>query len=561
MKKKHEHIIQSVRPGSIAEELGIEPGDILLEIDGQVIEDIFDYQFYVESEELLVVIRKANGEEWELEIEKDVDEDLGIDFGKGLMDEYHSCHNKCIFCFIDQMPPGMRDTLYFKDDDSRLSFLQGNYVTLTNMSEKDMNRIVRYRLEPINISFQTTNPELRCKMLHNRFAGEALKKVDILYQGGIEMNGQIVLCRGVNDGEELERSIRDLTQYLPLLRSVSVVPVGLSKYRDGLYPLEPFTKEEAKEVIRTIEKWQKKVYAEYGIHFIHAGDEWYLLAEEEVPEEERYDGYLQLENGVGMLRLLFNEFEEGYAKLEDGVHQEEISLATAKLAYPYLERMAKKMEEKYKEVIRTIEKWQKKVYAEYGIHFIHAGDEWYLLAEEEVPEEERYDGYLQLENGVGMLRLLFNEFEEGYAKLEDGVHQEEISLATAKLAYPYLERMAKKMEEKYKGLKVHTYCIRNDFFGERITVSGLITGQDLMKQLKDQPLGSRLLIPCNMLKMDEDIFLDDYTLKEVSDTLQVPIDIVKSSGQDLIDAILGVAGSNPTDIDDNQMKDRRITTA
>ena len=316
-----------------------------------------------------------------------------------------------------------------------------------------MNRIVRYRLEPINISFQTTNPELRCKMLHNRFAGEALKKVDILYQGGIEMNGQIVLCRGVNDGEELERSIRDLTQYLPLLRSVSVVPVGLSKYRDGLYPLEPFTKEEAKEVIRTIEKWQKKVYAEYGIHFIHAGDEWYL------------------------------------------------------------------------------------------------------------PEEERYDGYLQLENGVGMLRLLFNEFEEGYAKLEDGVHQEEISLATAKLAYPYLERMAKKMEEKYKGLKVHTYCIRNDFFGERITVSGLITGQDLMKQLKDQPLGSRLLIPCNMLKMDEDIFLDDYTLKEVSDTLQVPIDIVKSSGQDLIDAILGVAGSNPTDIDDNQMKDRRITTA
>lgn len=459
MKKKHEHIIESVRPGSIAEELGIEPGDVLVEIDGQVIEDIFDYQFYVESEELLVVIRKANGEEWELEIEKDVDEDLGIDFGKGLMDEYHSCHNKCIFCFIDQMPPGMRDTLYFKDDDSRLSFLQGNYVTLTNMSEKDMNRIVRYRLEPINISFQTTNPELRCKMLHNRFAGEALKKVDILYQGGIEMNGQIVLCRGVNDGEELERSIRDLTQYLPLLRSVSVVPVGLSKYRDGLYPLEPFTKEEAKEVIRTIEKWQKKVYAEYGIHFIHAGDEWYLLAEEEVPEEERYDGYLQLENGVGMLRLLFNEFEEGYAKLESGEHQEEISLATAKLAYPYL------------------------------------------------------------------------------------------------------ERMAKKMEEKYEGLKVHTYCIRNDFFGERITVSGLITGQDLMKQLKDQPLGSRLLIPCNMLKMDEDIFLDDFTLKEVSDTLQVPIDIVKSSGQDLIDAILGVAGPNPTDIDENQMKDRRITTA
>ena len=207
--KKHEHIVKKVQSGSIAEELGIEPGDQLLEIDGNVIEDIFDYQFYVEAEELVVLVEKPDGEQWEMEIEKEADEGLGIEFEEGLMDEYHSCHNKCIFCFIDQMPPGMRETLYFKDDDSRLSFLQGNYITLTNMSDKDVERIVRYRLEPINISFQTTNPELRCKMLHNRFAGEALKKVDILYQGGIEMNGQIVLCKGVNDGEELERSIRD----------------------------------------------------------------------------------------------------------------------------------------------------------------------------------------------------------------------------------------------------------------------------------------------------------------------------------------------------------------
>ena len=241
MKKKHEHIIEDVRPGSIAEELGIEPGDRLLEIDGNVIEDIFDYQFYVEAEELVVLVEKPDGEQWEMEIEKEADEGLGIEFEEGLMDEYHSCHNKCIFCFIDQMPPGMRETLYFKDDDSRLSFLQGNYITLTNMSDKDVERIVRYRLEPINISFQTTNPELRCKMLHNRFAGEALKKVDILYQGGIEMNGQIVLCKGVNDGEELERSIRDLTGYLPMLKSVSVVPVGLTKYREGLYPCLLYT--------------------------------------------------------------------------------------------------------------------------------------------------------------------------------------------------------------------------------------------------------------------------------------------------------------------------------
>lgn len=435
--KKHEHIVKNVEAGSIAEELGIEPGDRLLAIDGQEIEDIFDYQFYEESEELLLFIEKADGEQWELEIEKDADESLGISFGEGLMDEYRSCRNRCIFCFIDQMPPGMRDTLYFKDDDSRLSFLQGNYITLTNMSDHDVERIVRYRLEPINISFHTTNPELRCRMLHNRFAGDALKKVDILYQGGIEMNGQIVLCRGVNDGEELERTIRDLTKYLPLLKSVSVVPVGLTRFREGLYPLEPFTREEAREVLRVIHRWQKKIYEEYGIHFIHAGDEWYLLAEEEVPEEERYDGYLQLENGVGMLRLLFNEFEEGMERLGDGDRSGEISAATGKLAYPYI------------------------------------------------------------------------------------------------------RRMADRIQERYPGVKVHVYCIRNDFFGERITVSGLITGQDIIAQLKGKELGSRLLLPCNMLKADEDVFLDDITVKEVSDALQVPVDIVKSSGQDLIDAILG----------------------
>ena len=437
MKRKHEHIVENVEKDSIAEELGIEPGDRLLSINGQEIEDIFDYQYYVEDGELLLLIEKPDGEQWELEIEKDPDESLGIGFGAGLMDEYRSCCNRCIFCFIDQMPPGMRDTLYFKDDDSRLSFLQGNYVTLTNMSEHDIDRIIRYRLEPINISFQTTNQELRCRMLHNRFAGDALKKVDLLYQGGIEMNGQIVLCKGVNDGEELERSIRDLTGYLPLLRSVSVVPVGLTRFRDGLYPLDPFTKEDAQKVLEVIHRWQKKIYDEYGLHFIHAGDEWYLLAEEEVPEEERYDGYLQLENGVGMLRLLFNEFDERLAEM----------------------------------------------------------------------------------------------------KGDDRIR--ELSAATGKLAFPYIKRMAERIEEKYPGVKIHDYCIRNDFFGERITVSGLVTGQDIMAQLKGKELGSTLLLPCNMLKADEDVFLDDLTVKDVSDALQVRIDIVKSSGRDLADAFAG----------------------
>ena len=434
---KHEHIVKSVEPGSIAEEMGIEAGDKLISINDNIIEDVFDYHFYVNDEELVLLIEKPDGEEWELEIEKDFEDDLGIVFEQGLMDEYRSCRNKCIFCFIDQMPKGMRDTLYFKDDDSRLSFLQGNYITLTNMSDHDIDRIVKYHLEPINISFHTTNPELRCKMLHNRFAGEVLQKVDRLFEGGIQMNGQIVLCKGINDGEELERSIQDLTKYLPNLQSVSVVPVGLTKYREGLFSLEPFTKEDAVKVLETIEKWQRIIYEKYQTHFIHAGDEWYILAGREVPEEARYDGYLQLENGVGMLRLLINEFDEAFAELE--------------------------------------------------------GDERSLT----------------------------------------------VSVASGKLAHPYLKKMIENLQRKYPNVQVHLYPIRNDFFGERITVSGLITGQDLIAQLKGQALGERLLIPCNMLRSGEEVFLDDVSVSDVEEALQVKVDIVKSSGQDFIQAIIG----------------------
>ena len=432
----HRHIIKSIEPGSIAEELGIEKGDVLLSINDQEIEDVFDYHFYVNDEQLVLTIEKPGGEEWELEIEKDYEEDLGIEFEQGLMDEYRSCRNKCIFCFIDQMPGGMRDTLYFKDDDSRLSFLQGNYVTLTNMSDHDIDRIIRYHLEPINISFHTTNPELRCQMLHNRFAGEALRKVDRLYEAGIEMNGQIVLCRGINDGEELERSIRDLAGYLPYLQSVSVVPVGLTRYRDGLYPLEPFTSEEARKVLEVVRRWQDELYEKWGTHFIHAGDEWYLLAGEEMPPQERYDGYLQLENGVGMMRLLEDEFREAFEKLP--------------------------------------------------------GDE--------MPRE--------------------------------------VSVATGKLAYPLICSMAEKLKSRYPGTVIHTYQIENRFFGERITVAGLVTGQDLKEQLSGKRLGKALLLPCNMFRSQEEVFLDDMTLDELKDALQSEIDIVKSSGQDFIDAVL-----------------------
>ncbi|MDE7184428.1 MAG: DUF512 domain-containing protein [Lachnospiraceae bacterium] len=440
MKKKHLHIVERVEPGSIGEELEIEVGDALVAINGTKIEDIFDYQYLMQDEYVEVLIQKPSGEEWLLEIDKEYDEDLGITFENSLMDEYRSCHNQCIFCFIDQMPKGMRDTLYFKDDDSRLSFLQGNYVTLTNMSDEDVDRIIRYRLSPINVSFQTTNPELRCRMLNNRFAGQALEKAWRLAAAGITMNGQIVLCKGVNDGAELERSIEDLSKYLPHLESVSVVPVGLSKYREGLFPLEPFTKADAKQVLSMVHQWQDRLFPEHGLHFIHASDEWYILAGEELPEEERYDGYLQLENGVGMLRLLMNEFQEALEALK---HTE----------------------------------------------------------------------------GVMVL-------------------PRELSIATGMLAYKFISEMALQVTALFPQISVHVYAIRNDFFGEMITVSGLLTGQDLCAQLKGQKLGEKLLLPQNILKSGEPVFLDDMTLAELEKALQVRIDIVKSSGQDFLDAIL-----------------------
>lgn len=434
---KTAHIIKAVLPGSIAEELDIEAGDSLLSIDDTQIEDVFDYQFLIQDTYIEVLIEKPDGEQWLLEVEKDFEEDLGIEFENGLMDEYRNCRNKCIFCFIDQMPPGMRDTLYFKDDDSRLSFLQGNYVTLTNMSDHDIDRICRYRLSPINISFHTMNPELRCRMLNNRFAGEALKKVDTLFEADIHMNGQIVLCKGINDGRELEYSISRLMRYIPVLESVSVVPVGLSRYREGLYPLEPFTGQDAVCVIELIERYQKECYEKYGIHFVHASDEWYILAGLEMPEEERYDGYLQLENGVGMLRLLMDEVAEAL---------------------------------------------------------------------------------------------------EG--QTDDG-KKETLSIATGLLAADHIRQCLQQITRRFPGREVYLYPVVNTFFGEKITVTGLLTGQDLAAQLQGKPLGSRLLLSSSLFRSGEEVFLDDWTKADLERALQVPVHIVKSSGQDLVDAVLG----------------------
>lgn len=431
-----EHIVSAVTPGSIAEEMEIEPGDVLVSVNGQEPEDIFDYRYLMNEEEVLVVIRKPDGEEWELEIEKEYEDDLGMEFENGLMDDYRSCRNKCMFCFIDQLPKGMRDTLYFKDDDSRLSFLQGNYLTLTNMSEHDLEKIIYYKLSPINISFQATNPELRCKMLHNRFAGDVMDKVRRLKEAGIMMNGQIVLCRGVNDGEELDRSIRDLVTLMPELQSVSVVPVGLTRYRDGLYPLEPFTKEDACKVLDLIHSWQEKLLKEYGTHFIHAGDEWYILAERPMPEETTYDGYLQLENGVGMVRLL----------------------------------------------------------------------------------KEEVDAYLK--------------------KLPGDDRKRRVTIATGELAAPYLREHVVSIRGKYPNVEVQVITVKNEFFGGKITVAGLLTGQDLVKQLKGKDLGEELLLSINMLKSDEPIFLDDMTVEQLQTALQIKVSIVESSGNDFVNCIL-----------------------
>lgn len=432
MIKTQKHIIASVAKDSIAEEIGLEPGDEILEINNQIIRDILDYMFFMQDEEIVLKVRSKQGEICEVEIEKDFYEDLGVEFENDFMDEYRSCRNKCIFCFIDQLPPGMRETLYFKDDDDRLSFLQGNYVTLTNMDDDELDRIIRYRLEPINISFQTMNPELRCKMLNNRFAGEALKKVDKLYEAGIIMNGQIVLCKGYNDRDELEYSLTQLYKYLPVLESVSIVPVGLSKHRDGLTKLEPFNKDDAKEVIETVRKWQKKAYDEFGIHFVHASDEWYFLADEELPDSETYDGYLQFSNGVGMIT------------------------------------------------------------------------------------SEREDFYIE-----------YNEFLENY-KREPDHKKVKITCATGKLACGLLTELARRMEEALDNLEVEVVPITNNYFGEMITVTGLITATDIMDQLKGRDLGDSLCIHESMLRSGEEVFLDDYTVSDVSATLQVNIDIVKS---------------------------------
>ena len=426
--------IKSVVHGSPAFGKGIQAGDRLYSVNGHKIEDVLDYMFYSAEEKTELCIER-NGDFRTITVIKSEYDDLGLEFETFLMDSKQSCRNKCIFCFIDQLPPGMRETLYFKDDDARLSFLQGNYVTLTNLEQKDVDRIIQMKLG-INVSVHTTNPELRCRMMNNRFAGEKLDYLRQFSQAGISMNCQIVLCPEINDGAELERTLSDLGKLMPNIQSIAVVPVGLTKFRDGLYPLTTFDKEGAERTLDMIEGFQRKFLEEYGTRLVFASDEFYITAERELPAGEAYEGYPQYENGVGMRRSLIDEFDSA-------------------------------ME--------------------------YAGN----------------------------------------------VDPQEVSIATGALTYKYICELVEKAREKWHNINCRVYKIRNDFFGETITVTGLITGQDLIAQLKGQPLGKTLILWSSMIRRDGELFLDDYTLSDVRNALGVNIRVIENDGYELFDAITG----------------------
>lgn len=429
-------LIVRIDKGSIAEEMDIEPGDKLISINEKKPRDILEYRYLINDEFLLVEIQKPNGEIWQLEIEKDYEETLGMSFQEEMIDKPKSCHNNCVFCFINQLPKGMRDTLYFKDDDTRLSFLYGNYVTLTNLSQEDIDRLIEYRLEPINISVHTTNPELRVQMLYNKKAhniNEALRK---FYDNKIHMNIQIVLVPEYNDKEELDKTLEDLTQMVPYINSISIVPVGLTKYREQLNPIRTFTKEECVAVVNQISTYQAKMQREVGKNVVYVSDEFFLKGNTSIPSVDYYDSFAQLENGVGMVSLFMSQ------------------------CYAALEGAEKKIKEK------------------------------------------------------------------------------NITVITGTLAYPILSSVVQKIMDKYQSVNIKVIEIPNIFFGSDITVSGLITGKDIIKELEKHQLGSQLLFPANMLRFEGDKFLDDVSVHELSERLGIPCIPVEIDGIEFIEKLL-----------------------
>lgn len=431
--------ITKVHPGSLAEELELFPGDELVSINGQVIKDVVDLQFALASEELELVINKADGEEWIVEVEKSYDEGLGVDWENPTVDRVKLCHNKCVFCFVDQIPTNMRQTLNVRDDDYRLSFLHGNFVTLTNVKDEDLKRIIDLKMSPLNISVHTTNPTLRVRMLANKRSGEILRQIDMLAKGGIEMNTQIVLCPEWNDGAELDRTIEELAPFYPMVRTLSVVPVGLTKHRRGLHSLRPCTAEEARAVVDQVEHWQNVLREKLGVSFVHAADEFYVLAGRQVPVGDYYDDFAQTENGVGVIRTFLDELEE---------------------AWPDTPRHVRQAPRRVAVVTGT---------------------------------------------------------------------------SASKTIRDSLTRL-----EAIEGLEYEVFPIINDFYGHHVTVTGLLTGTDIVSQLA--PHTGRfdtVLLPDIMLKDDGDVLLDDYTVERIGSELQLPITVVPATGMGLLYGVLG----------------------
>lgn len=416
--------ITYVEPGSIADEAGIEAGDFLVALNGKEVNDILEYKFITADCEYEVTVKKADGSYEVIEIVNDYAEDLGLEFENALLTKARSCANKCVFCFIDQLPEGMRETLYFKDDDSRLSFLQGNYITMTNLSDKDLKRITDIKMSPINISVQCTDGEIRKFMLGNKKADKLLNQMQKLNDAGICMNCQIVLCPGINDGEVLDKTLSDISKF-PNVYSTSIVPVGMTKYREKLHKLTPFDKEKSVKLIGQVSEWQQKFLKEQGSVKVYLADEFYIMAEKEFPSYEHYEDFPQLENGVGMARLTIYDFNDGIKECEETVYKK-------------------------------------------------------------------------------------------------------VTVATGVIS----EKLIKSLVAEIDGIDARVVAIKNDFFGHSITVSGLVTGGDIINQLKDKDLGDYLFIPINMLRADTDVFLDDVTVPEVEKALGVKI-IVTQDGHDL----------------------------
>ena len=431
--------ITNVEPGSPARRARIHKGDTLISINGNAITDVLDYRFYMTDEHLEILLCDQEKKLRTVVVEKDEYDDLGLEFETYLMDRQMGCKNACIFCFVDQTPPGMRKSLYFKDDDTRMSFLFGNYTTLTNLKEGDIQRIIKMHISPINISIQTMNPALRVQMMKNPFAGESLKFVRMLTEGGIKINTQIVLCPGYNDGEQLEYSLSELAKLGPNVQSIAVVPVGLTRYREKLTPLRGFFPQEAVEVVKTMERWGEYFCKEYGTRTAYASDEFYILAGKDFPPYEFYEDFAQLENGVGMMTLMQHDFTQALKE----------------------------------------------------------------------------------------------------AQLEQSPAAHRCTIATGQLAYPMMQDFTERVQQAFPQVQVQVKKIRNDFWGPTITVAGLITGQDLLAQLEGLDLGSELLIPANMLRHEQDRFLDDLTLEQVQETLGVPVLPVENDAFELLARMLG----------------------